>query len=483
MKDDHLDVGNEPNYQSVSFVKSNDVWNRWFKDVFTADDTTHFPPKHATLSGNSNYIYARVRNRSCVKSPTANMHFFWTVANTEEWWQQDWLYFQTNTGSANNYETDNFGVKRPLGARITIIDSSAYGSSATSEIIPPLSALGGYMTKGFAWKAPNPQWYPTRFNKTQGRPVICLMARVESPDDPFYNPGTHVKAWDLAMQNNSVVTLNTYITRVDSGRYKWEGGWTSSTAGTYRDEMTWIRVPNTGETEKTTNISLVFTGEAGLADFTDYGNVYLVLDSGLYSVWQAGGAQGSNVTVADYGWIQLTDASVATLRNLTIDTGTDYKIGVAFDYLGSNAPSIDLRYSFDLGEYETDSLTHTGAPTMFETVVLAEPAAEDSTETELYKNDPAMGITEVLVKNGLSVYPNPATSAATLEFTMGSAAVCDITLSDINGRVIKYIAQNKVLEEGAHKLQADLSGVKPGIYFILLESGTYSIREKIVIKE
>ena len=103
IRDDALDVGNEPNNQSTDFYKSDDIWVRRQPDP--SYDPRPFPsatPSWVPLPhegpcyrdpkvSSPNYIYVRIRNRGGAAS-TGNetLHVYWAKASTGLNWSSDW---------------------------------------------------------------------------------------------------------------------------------------------------------------------------------------------------------------------------------------------------------------------------------------------------------------------------------------------------------------------------------------------------------
>jgi PKD repeat protein len=62
------------------------------------------------------------------------------------------------------------------------------------------------------------------------------------------------------------------------------------------------------------------------------------------------------------------------------------------------------------------------------------------------------------------LYPNPATSAATIDLNLAKAGTVSIKLIDITGKIIAVIAEGN-FEEGMHQFTFDVSSLAKGIYF------------------
>lgn len=80
-----------------------------------------------------------------------------------------------------------------------------------------------------------------------------------------------------------------------------------------------------------------------------------------------------------------------------------------------------------------------------------------------------------------SVYPNPVTSFAKLQYESANAADIEIIIIDVLGNQVKAEKQEKVTK-GIHKVSLDLSGLPNGIYIVTLKSGPeYSNSLKLTV--
>jgi hypothetical protein len=80
----------------------------------------------------------------------------------------------------------------------------------------------------------------------------------------------------------------------------------------------------------------------------------------------------------------------------------------------------------------------------------------------------------------LHSYPNPATSAATISFTLPNAAYVTLTLTTLHGGEIGTLV-NDHLSAGEHTFRWDVAGVPDGTYFYQLRSNGSVESGKVVI--
>jgi len=81
--------------------------------------------------------------------------------------------------------------------------------------------------------------------------------------------------------------------------------------------------------------------------------------------------------------------------------------------------------------------------------------------------------------HGISVFPNPATDLASVSYYLSSEQNLNIELTDISGKAIKTIVNEK-LQAGPHSNIIDLKGISKGIYFIKTSSAGEKISQKLI---
>lgn len=81
----------------------------------------------------------------------------------------------------------------------------------------------------------------------------------------------------------------------------------------------------------------------------------------------------------------------------------------------------------------------------------------------------------------VSLYPNPATTETTLEFSLADNAEIKMVIRDILGRAVQT-KDLGLLQKGKHKTQLDLSGLAPGNYFYLLSANSGITTGKLFIR-
>jgi hypothetical protein len=69
------------------------------------------------------------------------------------------------------------------------------------------------------------------------------------------------------------------------------------------------------------------------------------------------------------------------------------------------------------------------------------------------------------------VTPNPATTGAALSYTLMHAGTVSCRVYDAAGSLVRELAPG-VQSAGPHRLDLDLSTLRPGTYFCTVQSGT-----------
>lgn len=87
------------------------------------------------------------------------------------------------------------------------------------------------------------------------------------------------------------------------------------------------------------------------------------------------------------------------------------------------------------------------------------------------------------IKTNRSIFttsPNPASSNFTATFSGFEIGAYQFEITDVNGRLIKeeYISMISSLQS----MEIDVSGAKPGLYFVIMTNGKLNVVQKIIIR-
>ena len=86
-------------------------------------------------------------------------------------------------------------------------------------------------------------------------------------------------------------------------------------------------------------------------------------------------------------------------------------------------------------------------------------------------------INETMLKD---IYPNPVSGSVTISFTLSEQSQVVIQVLDITGRYVATVA-NDIFEDESSEVSWDASALNPGIYFLSMKTGNYSITKKISV--
>jgi|TARA_R100000935_G_scaffold23315_1_gene42598 hypothetical protein len=312
MQNSQLDNFEEPDTLTTQPYRSKDIWVRNQDDGLLVKE--HQNPEYD--SNNPNYVYVRVTNSSCDSSTGSDpLKLYWAKANTALSWPDHWDGSLTMTDPIT-------GEDILMGDQIGTVN------------IPPLD-IGQEAILTFEWLVPNPEDYE---NINPNPWHFCLLARIDTPNDPMTTPENDnivLNVWN----NNNIVWKNTTVVDVveNSSNY---GGVVA--VGNYSNQQQ--------------SFDLVFVKDAnekGKAIYEE-AEVGLEMDTTLYNAWQDGGKSQSQLksTKDDYKKILTTNNS--KLGNIILDAGEIGTLYVSFNFFTNQSTSKD---KFALSVLQQDATT------------------------------------------------------------------------------------------------------------------------------
>ena len=78
-------------------------------------------------------------------------------------------------------------------------------------------------------------------------------------------------------------------------------------------------------------------------------------------------------------------------------------------------------------------------------------------------------------------YPNPFNPSTVIKFTTGKRGYVRLTVYDAEGKEIRKLINNKVMDKGSHSVEFNAEGLSSGVYFCLMESEGYSSHIKMIL--
>ena len=86
-------------------------------------------------------------------------------------------------------------------------------------------------------------------------------------------------------------------------------------------------------------------------------------------------------------------------------------------------------------------------------------------------------------KARFKIYPNPASDKINFDYTLLEGAKVRLDIYNLNSQIAKSLMVNEHHGSGNYSRSFDVSGLKPGIYFARLTTGTTSKMLKLVVKD
>ncbi len=85
-------------------------------------------------------------------------------------------------------------------------------------------------------------------------------------------------------------------------------------------------------------------------------------------------------------------------------------------------------------------------------------------------------------KSGLTIYPNPVTKMATVDYRLSEFSDVKLSIHNLNGQIMSVPISTVRQEKGTYSKVIDLSGYPEGLYLLNLSSGNFSETQKLWVK-
>lgn len=259
------------------------------------------------------------------------------------------------------------------------------------------------------------------------------------------------------------------------GRYAWIGGlaaaWTARTAGNniIEVEYDFYTGAGGGPSLNTTGLYIYDVTQAKILGGLSYNtNTRIISGVGYYAGTTTTnyqfylGAGGTNITLAANTWVRVGVSFNKTTGKITWK-GPGFNGNVTGAATGIDPDEVDFT-SFS-GTTTTPPATNTAAAT---TLI-------DNFVTRASAADTLLGVESVtLAENKFSVFPNPASNLISIS-NSENILVNEITITDLNGRVVKQSKYNNTSE-----IQINVSDLASGMYLMNITSDQGSATKKII---
>ncbi len=287
MQNSDVDVFEEPDTETEFPWNSKDIWIRNQDDGLIIKE--HQNPEYDP--SNPKYVYVRVTNNSC-EATTGNdpLKLYWAKANTALNWDEFW------TGQVT-------------------IDGVSMGDHIATLNIPPLG-IGEEAIVKFEWNdMPNPDDY-IGINENPWH--FCLLARIDSPNDPMTFPEGEFITQNV-LNNNNIAWKNTTI--VDYIPNEPSPTISAVAVGNYFDQQQSYTLELVNDTD-----------EPGKAIYEE-AEVAVEMDSILYNAWVRGGKLGQNFDSTKVASRQIVTGNNMKFENIVFEPNEIGTLNLSFNFL------------------------------------------------------------------------------------------------------------------------------------------------------
>lgn len=331
--DNSFDLGMQDTLEDYFYEPNNNNSNVFWHspDVFVRNQNdgkiipVHENPEYSP--NNPVYAYVRVTNNSCVStfSSQNKVKLYWSKANTALAWPQHW--------NGTLYITDPQTNQQVL-----------MGDEVGEAVIPPLGP-GESVLLEFPWMLPNPaDYHNINYNPWH----FCLLARIDTPNDPMSFAETSNLAHNI-VKNNNIVMKNTTVVDIepDTTNPQPVGGV--------------VAVGNPDTVANTFDLQLFpEANEAGKALYEE-AEITITLDDILYNAWDNGGRQLEGGIEIRPKIIRATNGN-ASIKNINLPANAMGTAYVSFNFLTDELTPKSY-FTYHLGQKKSADTTYIGGET------------------------------------------------------------------------------------------------------------------------
>ncbi|HNL06428.1 MAG TPA: trypsin-like peptidase domain-containing protein, partial [Chitinophagales bacterium] len=325
---------NEPNQTALIDNSWYDIWESpdlWNTTV--AFNTDIDPENYEALLGSDNeepdfidntsdelldnYIRYNVRTpytNECTTQP-ASLHLYWTIASTGEMWPDHWI---------NHYVDNNCLV----GQEITI-HSNGDPYPVAIDPLAENSTWEGYVH----WSPPNftdptvDDYYPftsvidncpsiNADADNNDKVEICLLARLQSLDNPIFGIETANTAQNV-LNSNNIVTRNTFLADPGIVGMAPDGGPSGNIISYGHPSI--ILIANNNDYVKNLDITLDKISEGSTEALEQLMYIDLIPGDELWQKWESTGFKGEGIQIIAEKVIRVTNLETAKLLDIPFD--------------------------------------------------------------------------------------------------------------------------------------------------------------------
>ncbi|MCC7224580.1 MAG: T9SS type A sorting domain-containing protein, partial [Chitinophagales bacterium] len=474
MRDNDWDTGQEPNYSAgvdgdfdddeIWEIDSPDDWEDiWYSpDLWNCDEDENCPPTelHNPRATVVNKLGFTIYNaHPDLVSDPAQLHLYYTLANTGEAWPDQWIdYNYLSSDSINYCYVGDEIVNSPVA--IPAIDPQTTHTSWVTWSPP------NFVNDSYPFYAnPDSCGLSTEIDPADGEPKyeMCLLARLESEQDPIINAGESASTRDIVLNSNNIVTRNTFLIDPALGP---GGGISPIIAG----QPSIILVANNNDEVR--NLDILFDKfTSGSVDaLENILEISFVLSPDLWDKWQSTGAQGEGIQEIDTREVKITNMETAKLLDIPFDPREFQPFAIKVTILTSSGKRETLNYLPDNFGFRITHRSSDGSP-------INKPS-----NCLFYVNDlDKQTQTAQLFTDRLHCSPNPFSSSMNVQFYLEKEESITLVLYDLQGRLVKTIQSGTILAAGTHNISVNSGDLSNGVYICSLITETKQLNEKVVL--
>ena len=471
MRDNNWDTGQEPNYSAGvdvdgggwSLNSPNDWEDIWYSpDLWNCDEEEDCPlsdwhnPRATVINKLGFTIY---NAHPSVASDPVDLHLYYSLANTGEMWSYDWF--------DNNYPNG-------LPGQLCRVGNEIMNSPITILGIPPQNFYTGWVS----WSPPNfvndtVAFYAdpdacgliTETDPADGqlKYEICLLARLESAQDPIVGETLDTPIRDNVLNSNNIVTRNAFLIDPALG----PGGGIPPLAPGHPSV---ILVANNNDEIKYLDIlfdKFTFGSVEALYDILE---ISFVLSPELWDKWESTGKQGEGIEEIDTREVKVTNMETAKLLNIPFDPREFQPFVIKVTILTSSGKRETLNYLSDEFGFRITHRSSDGSP-------INKPSNCLFMVKDLNKH----AQTAQILPEKLYCSPNPFSSSMNVRFYLEQEQPVSLVLYDVQGKLIKTIRSNEILQAGTHNIAVDSHNLANGMYICSLITADRRLNEKVVL--
>ena len=441
IKDFSSDVGEEPNTIEGKTWRSPDIWVRNNPD----SGEVHQNPR----TGNPNYVYIRVRNRSHIASQENDqVKLYWRKAGIVSRWPEGWTGGYENINRSTNQTNGLVGT-----ATIPVIEP---GEETIVQLI---------------WNVPNPIIHSQNSSPWH----FCFLARIVSEEDPMTNEQETYTSTN-ARNNNNIAWKNVTVVEAVTGSKK-----RKNIMGFDNDRSfgAVVLVGNPFDDARTFSIELIKEDIEGGKSIFDEAEVSLTMDETLYDVWKRSGKQSELLESTYNEKTKRVQDDHAGLGNLQFKPNEMGMLDLRFNFLPEELTD-KSEFIYHVVQKDAETSEVVGGDTYLinkDSSPLIESSFKEYARVETKKgvNYPSKVYLDKII-------PNPVTGTARITYNLSGAKSAYLMVVGFYHGATRT-SNNYILDKNSTEAKIDLTNYPKGYYKVALVCDGEVVEVKTLIKQ